>query len=49
MKATPATRSGAIRLSTRETKPPIEKPTGTKRSGEESSTRRAMPSSVEST
>jgi len=47
-KATPATRSGAVRVSARETKPPIEKPTSTKRSGEPSSTRRAMPSSVES-
>jgi hypothetical protein len=33
MKATPVTRPGAIRVSTRATKPPIEKPISTKRSG----------------
>jgi hypothetical protein len=48
MKATPVTRPGAIKARSRATKPPIEKPTSTKRSGELASTRRAMPSSVES-
>jgi hypothetical protein len=48
MKATPETRCGAIRVSTRATNPPIEKPTSTKRSGDSLSTRSAMPSSVSS-
>ena len=48
MKATPVTRSGAIKVSTRDTKPPIEKPISTNFSGDSANTRRAMPSSVSS-
>lgn len=42
------TRPGAIRATSRATKPPMEKPTSTKRSGASASTRAAMPASVSS-